>query len=151
MNALLIAGNSKRCLDAIQHLNDFLKSRLGFSDAVVVKTAYMASDDFDLDLKRFFSWCEDSTEPLLLAYSGHGKKDPDKKTWSICDDELYPYVRLVKFYIRNYQGPVMILNDCCYSGAIIPHLEAEKCCQCMGGVANIRARSESLSFLAAPK
>lgn len=78
--------------------------------------------------------------PLLIAYCGHGGKDG----WWFNENTLLPYLFLVQALLR-YRGPILILNDCCYSWSLVEELERFRANPEMFGVISAACKDEMFS------
>jgi hypothetical protein len=123
--ALLIAGDSKRFLDEVLLMRDFLRHEAGIADIAVIKTAYLPFWGFRRRVSRFLE--KSRKEPLLILYSGHGSetKEGSGGGWQLSDSgNIFPYDELVKM-LRGHPAPVLIVNDCCFAFGLAAELKKE--------------------------
>ncbi len=117
--AILIAGHGAdhdKFLIDVARARDYLRRCAGIDDAVVIDAGHPPTGGFDRALR--LALFDRPAEPLLLLYSGHGLKSG----WSVGELAVFPYRRLAE-WLDWRLGPVLLINDCCHSGAVIRHLE----------------------------
>ncbi len=111
--ALLFAGNAMRFADGAEELERYLVHEVGVTPKRVriYRTAYV--DEGMITFRIEMAVRERTSEPLLLAYIGHG----GKMGWGIDDTRRVPYPNLTALLARA-RRPVLVLNDCCYAMGI---------------------------------
>lgn len=127
-NALLIAGDEyvythqprDRFLKEIYKFGNFLQ-RIGIPPLRIFNGTANENTNYGINIMSSLADLTSSKEitsstPLLIAYYGHGGKDG----WYINESAFIPYYFLTRV-ISQYNGPVLLINDCCYSWSIIEH------------------------------
>lgn len=119
--AIIVVGNELRFLRASETFKSYLIS-IGVDPIRTIRAAYRNADQLEKELA--FQLLVATGEPLLLAYFGHGLKAGwahamESPIESIC----LCYDRLALILVKR-EAPTLLVNECCFAGAIIPAIEA---------------------------
>ena len=130
--AILIAGNSRRFLDDLYSLRQFLVEAVGLRQSAVrlISAAYVDLGIIQHRLERAIG--RRTKDPLLLVFSGHGNTDG----WYLDDDRFLSFEELAKMLTLG-KRPVTVIGDCCHAMAAVAHFE------------KLRVPPERLSYIAA--
>lgn len=130
-HAIVVVGNERRFIDETRHFVRHLRKYSCCARITVLRGAYHAPEELDRRLRRSMR-AVPAEDVLLVAYFGHGNKG----SWGYALENQgkyleYGYPMLAKALARH-PGPTVILNDCCHSESLQPHLEqagftAERC------------------------
>lgn len=119
-SAILIAGGSKRHLDEVVFMHNFLVQNAGLSleNIELIEAAYLDQKEFAVRLENAYEKLK-GYEPILLYFSGHGGK---KGFWCLNEDFKFSY-EAVGTRLKAWNANVLFVNDCCYSYSAVPIFE----------------------------
>lgn len=121
--AFIVVGAELRAWEQAETLLDYLKKVAGIRHATICPG--WNRDEGSLKDAFTYHATKAAKQPLLLSYIGHGYKDAcsGAKGWSYGmehgeKDLRLPYATLHDWIAELREGPTLILNDCCYAGAL---------------------------------
>ena len=91
-----------------------------------------------LQLHRNVKRATSTKLPFLLAYHGHGAK----KGWGHKGSGILAY-HLITASLKRLGGSILVLNDCCYGGWMLPYLKRARAGQETGLIVPQNARGVS--------
>lgn len=114
--ALLVVGEEKRFSTDAKMLEAYLRQECGITFIGRIDAGHLAPDELREKLADAFGSC--GVSPLLVAYSGHGKKDGWH--YGIDDGErtLKFSYKVLADSLAERPGPTLVINDCCMAGSL---------------------------------
>lgn len=116
--AFLLAGSEVDCVKDLDRLATVLKN--AGCEVVLRKEQEDARETLAI-LKRFVE-NSDGFTPLLVVFSGHGSRLGWEGSWK---KPKFYYHKVAKIISRT-PGPLLVVNDCCYSFSFLPMLWRER-------------------------
>ena len=116
--ALLLAGSDPRFAASLSGLHECLEK----AGCTVVSKNLVEDVEGSLEILKQFVADADGFRPLLLVFNGHGSK----RGWEGSKKKPTIYYRNVAKILKDFDGPLFVINDTCYGLELLPYLWKER-------------------------